>query len=111
MRIEPNSRGSYDADFEQFSRFLRGSRAARESTPCNSNNASAPSQNGCQSNQNIDTSLAMVYAPKQKWQNIYDPEIGLINGTIFEELNKPFYPSGCSMNNGCKGNSMGGCRR
>ncbi|MBQ8162851.1 MAG: spore coat associated protein CotJA [Clostridia bacterium] len=45
--------------------------------------------------------LAMVYAEKQEFCSIYDPEIALINGTIFEELNLPFYHSKCSRNGGC----------
>ena len=52
----------------------------------------------------------MVYAVKQDWQGIYDPEIALVNGTLFEELNLPFERSGCSMNNGCRGNNGGACR-
>ena len=34
--------------------------------------------------------IAMAYVPWQKWQNIYEPCRALKNGTIFEELNKPF---------------------
>ncbi|MBO5212239.1 MAG: spore coat associated protein CotJA [Clostridia bacterium] len=45
--------------------------------------------------------LAMVYAEKQEFCGIYDPEIALINGTVFEELNLPFYKSKCSKNGGC----------
>lgn len=108
MRMEQNSRGSYNADLEQFSRFLRGNRQAREAMPCNSNNGTPtmPSMT------KTDKSLAMVYAVEQAWQSIYDPEIALVNGTIFEELNKPFYPTGCNMNNGCRGkNNGGGCVR
>ncbi len=108
MRMEQNSRGSCNADFEQFSRFLRGNQQPRRTTPCNSNNSGASVQNP----QRTDKSLAMVYAVKQNWQGIYDPEIALVNGTIFEELNKPFYPSGCNSNNGCRGkNNGGGCAR
>ncbi len=44
--------------------------------------------------------LAMVYSPIQEWQNIYSGEKALENGTIFAELNKPFY--------GYK-NNKGGC--
>ena len=36
-------------------------------------------------------SLAMVYAPYQKYEELYDPRVGLCNGTIFCNLNKPFY--------------------
>lgn len=35
-------------------------------------------------------SLAMVYAPYQKFDCLYDPEEALRCGTLFKELNKPF---------------------
>ena len=35
-------------------------------------------------------SLAMAYVPWQKWQNLYNRQAALKNGTLFEELNKPF---------------------
>ena len=38
-------------------------------------------------------SLAMVYAPKQCWQNLLDPMTGLGQGSIFAELILPF--EGC----------------
>lgn len=41
-----------------------------------------------------DMVLAMAYVPWQKWQNIYDAEKGFCNGTIFQELNLPFYGVG-----------------
>ena len=44
--------------------------------------------------------LGMVYSPYQEWQNIYPGEKALNEGTIFEELNKPFL--------GYK-NNKGGC--
>ena len=34
--------------------------------------------------------LAMVYAPKQCWQSLYDNEVGHERGTIFKELDFPF---------------------
>ena len=110
MRMDQNSRGSYSADFEQFSKFLRNPRrSSNDVTPCNSNNTTSNSSNGSV-NGGSNKSLAMVYAVKQAWQSIYDPEIALINGTIFEELDKPFYKSGCSLNGGCRGNTRtGGC--
>ena len=40
--------------------------------------------------------LAMVYSPYQEWQNIYDGEKALENGTIFAELNKPFLGYKCT---------------
>ncbi len=38
--------------------------------------------------------LAMAYVPWQKWQNIYEAEKGFCNGTIFQDLNLPFYGTG-----------------
>ncbi len=35
-------------------------------------------------------SLAMVYLPYQKWQDLYNPNDALANGTLFIELDKPF---------------------
>ena len=35
-------------------------------------------------------SLAMVYAPYQKFDCLYDPADALKNATLFKELNKPF---------------------
>lgn len=42
--------------------------------------------------------LAMAYVPWQEWRNIYEPGKAFCRGTIFEELDKPFYGVG------------GGCR-
>ena len=36
-------------------------------------------------------SLAMVYAPIQSWGNIYDPQTALTRGTLFRELDMPFF--------------------
>ena len=36
-------------------------------------------------------SLAMVYSPCQSFQGLYTPEEGLARGTVFMELEKPFY--------------------
>ncbi len=44
----------------------------------------------------FDYSLAMVYSPKQAWQNLYSVEDGLYAGTIFKELDKPFYGPKCN---------------
>lgn len=43
-------------------------------------------------------SLAMVYSPVQKWQNINNLEAGFCAGTIFCELDKPFF--GANRNGG-----------
>lgn len=44
-------------------------------------------ENGCLAGR----SLAMVYSPCQEFEGIYEPEAGLRAGTIFRELEKPFY--------------------
>ena len=95
--------GAYDySGPEQFSRFLRGCQQ-RSQAPRTTNSEHGMAQKG-------EPSLAMVYAVKQAWQSIYDPEIALLNGTIFEQLNKPFEMSGCSTNNGCRGANGGRMR-
>ena len=38
--------------------------------------------------------LAMAYVPWQSWRRIYGEEKALCAGTIFEELDKPFYGRG-----------------
>lgn len=41
--------------------------------------------------QDIDSlPLAMAYVPWQTWEDLYKPEEGLKQGTIFMQLNKPF---------------------
>jgi hypothetical protein len=39
-------------------------------------------------------SLAMVYSPKQYWRKLYTPEDALMHGTLFTELNLPFFGEG-----------------
>ncbi len=41
-----------------------------------------------------DMPLAMAYVPWQKWKNLYEAEKGFCSGTIFQELNLPFYGTG-----------------
>lgn len=40
-----------------------------------------------------DTVPAMAYVPYQQSGKMYCPEQGIVNGTLFPVLNKPFY--GC----------------
>lgn len=42
-----------------------------------------------------DMTLAMAYVKWQKWQNLYKPDEGFCKGTIFEELDLPFYGRRC----------------
>lgn len=38
----------------------------------------------------IKMPLAMAYVPMQKWQKLYEPDVGIERGTIFQELDLPF---------------------
>lgn len=44
----------------------------------------------------FDYSLAMVYPPEQLWQNLYLEDEGFKIGTVFKELDKPFYGPKCN---------------
>lgn len=89
MRFEGNSRGISRSDYRQFADFLGMSQCKgqprMEPSP-------SPTPSACNS---LEHPIGMVYAVKQCFENIYDPESALMHGTIFEELNKPFYFSGC----------------
>ncbi len=41
-----------------------------------------------------DKALAMAYVPWQTWCDIYDVEKALQRGTIFQQLDKPFFGKG-----------------
>lgn len=102
MKFDGSLRGAQRADYEQFSQFLglnNRQSPRREERP--SYNTEQEKNYGCACSNN--THLAMVYPVKQEWCDIYDVEIALVNGTIFNQLNKPFYPTGCSskMKEGC----------
>ena len=44
-----------------------------------------------------DLPLAMAYVPWQEWGNLYELDKAFMVGTIFEDLNKPFWGAGgCS---------------
>ena len=57
----------------------------------------------CETNHNSYhmPSLAMVYSPLQGWQNLLTPQDGLVHGSIFAELIKPF--EGTSIGRGTEG--------
>lgn len=94
MKFEGNSRGINRSDYQQFTDFLGLSQ------PRYSKNTTV-----LQERREVSAArpLAMVYGEEQSYKCIYDPELALENGTLFEELNKPFYPTGCSRKNreGC----------
>lgn len=85
MRFNNCSNSSDKYGYEEFSRFLR-----RETPACQSNNTQ---------DMRVSKSLAMVYPEKQEFIKIYDPEIALINGTMFEELFMPFNRGSCRSGN------------
>jgi len=95
MNFDRSRGGVQRADYEQFASFLGLNRSVRKDET--HNNAA---QNQACSGTNA---IAMVYPVKQAWCGIYEPDVALVNGTIFEELNKPFYQAGCSARNkeGC----------
>lgn len=53
-----------------------------------------------------DVPLAMVYSPYQEWDKLYDEEIGFEHGTVFKDLDFPFYPTPCGNSRGCRGRNV-----
>ena len=89
MNFDRSRGGAQRSDYEQFATFLGLNKNARREDV---SEQVCPITPTCKS----EKALAMVYAPKQMWCGIYEPDVALVNGTLFEELNKPFYMSGCS---------------
>jgi hypothetical protein len=50
------------------------------------NNNGNASQDGIKCS---ERQLAMVYSPHQCWRMLYSPDVALVRGTLFEELDKP----------------------
>lgn len=71
-----------------------------DSTPGEIGNSYHCGENGVEGR-----SLAMVYAPVQAWHNAYDPQTALRRGTLFRELDMPFYGG----RNPDKGGNCRGC--
>ena len=94
MRFEGNSRGMNRSDYRQFSDFLGLSQCRPQPRA-----EVAPQPNVAQCCKE-HRPIAMVYGVNQCFERIYDAELSLVNGTIFEELNKPFYFSGCKSKSG-----------
>ena len=94
MKLDSNNRSSYRADYEQFSKFLRGSQTER--------NDNCISHDKVQCHCNGNRPIAMVYCEEQEWQKLFDIEIGLSKGTIFEELDLPLLSTSCGKG-GCMG--------
>ena len=62
--------------------------------PSVAQNDDMSSNNGCDKINTVlnPTMIAMVYAPKQEFHNLYDPMKALLRGTLFADLDKPFAP-------------------
>ena len=53
--------------------------------------------------------LASVYSVLQSWNEIYDLDTALKRGTIFKELDLPFYGGACSGDGEGRSRCGGGC--
>lgn len=77
--------------FQNINYFERRRKAKAYMRNCNAQNPMAPS---CPMEQRFDIDsdfvVAMAYVPWQKFGPLYDAEKGLMIGTIFPELDKPF---------------------
>ena len=51
------------------------------------------SYNGC------PAPLAIVYSPYQPFENLYDEETALCRGTLFKDIDLPFYGRACTKEN------------
>ena len=63
----------------------------RENCPCRS--CTYMRQQGCLE-ESADYPVGMGYVPWQSWNCVYDGHRGLMSGTIFPELDKPFCAAG-----------------
>ena len=98
MKFDSNYRGSQRSDYEQFAKFLSGKHRERETEGRMTDNSV------CESHTGNGRPIAMVYCEWQDWRKLYDVEIGLSNGTIFEELDLPLLKTGCmGGQKGCRG--------
>lgn len=74
-----------------------------EDLACGDDNGQIGNPHPCGENGVEGRSLAMVYAPVQTWQNLYDPRMGLNRGTLFRELDMPFYGKQMNKGGNCRG--------
>lgn len=78
-------------DFFDFSRIAFGNANHPMNTKISVNSGMNDAECG------VDTMpLAMAYVPIQKFGVVYEPDKALTRGTIFPDLDKPFY--GCKKN-------------
>ena len=57
---------------------------------CSCSTGSAPTPRNREMVSDENFALAMAYVPMQQFEETYDPEQALDNGTLFPALNKPF---------------------
>ena len=57
---------------------------------CSHSTGSAPTPRNREMVSGENFALAMAYVPMQQFEETYDPEQALDNGTLFPALNKPF---------------------
>lgn len=61
---------------------------------CNYNCSSMPRSGSRNADPLSAMPIAMAYVPWQYFREVYEPDKALQYGTIFPELNKPFYGKG-----------------
>ncbi len=93
MKLDSNYRNSQRSDYEQFAKFLRGSQMSRKDEIQDSQ-----SDSSCHKNRPV----AMVYGEDHEWRKLFDIELGLSKGTVFEELDLPILSTSCNKG-GCLG--------
>ena len=80
-------------DFFQSGRRRNGYNSVREAVSAEMINNSGTS-NGDVNTVSESTPLAMAYFPYQRFNDLYEPETALSEGTIFRRLDKPFEAAG-----------------
>lgn len=84
----------YNASRESCTAVQNSRESARNSCEVPRRERRETGEMSCAVNENYDAlagmPLAMAYVPWQMWRKIYDAEKALCQGTIFEELDKPF---------------------
>ncbi len=106
MYMNNNKRADVRRSNDEFlRRMLGGDLVAENVLPMMNTTPTPPMKPSCQGDEGSSCpigkcpktikapALAMVYSPMQCWQNIFEPEEALKNGTMFKDLFLPFYGS------------------
>jgi len=111
-KSEQNYRGGcgYNASIEKSTKISCGCTRERNNNTNYCKNNTVASRNryrrtggGCGTDNGFlkeETPLGMVYSPNQQWRELYDPHTALAHGTLFKELDLPFYPTPCNKREG-----------